>query len=301
MTTKPFKEYSEQCELLSSRGMIIQNSDYVEKKLSQIGYYRLSGFWHTARKPINETQLSDQFLPNTKFEQIHSLYLFDKKLRILLLDIIERLEVNVRTVLAHEMGRFSPLAYKDDFYINPHFSQHYSSWKDKLEAQISRSRDDFVLWHKDQNKPLPFWVVVETWDFGMLSKYYSMLKKRYQNQIARRFNVDNTATLISWLNEINIIRNQAAHHSRIWNRKGNPIKTLNNTYFIGLSMDENSQRRLFGRIAVMWYLVSQTSTNYKWLERVNKVLDDFPDVPNAKIKALGLMHYKCLPLDLMRL
>lgn len=299
METKPFKEYDEQRKLLENRGMCIDDIHYAEKKLSQIGYYRLSGFWHTARTPIDEKTLSDQFLPNTHFKNIHQLYIFDKRLRILLLDIIERLEINIRTVLAHEMGRFNPLAYLDEFYINPRFTEHYSKWKEKLEQQINKSRDDFVLWHKQKEASLPFWAVVEIWDFGMLSKYYSMLKKRYQNIIANRFNVDNTATLISWLNEINIIRNQSAHHSRVWNRKGNPIKILHNDYFNSLNLDQTAKERLFGRIAVMWYLISQTSNNYKWLLQCNHLIDKFPDVPNAKLKSMGLMSHLSLPIHLM--
>nr|WP_275895939.1 Abi family protein [Pasteurella multocida] len=43
------------------------------------------------------------FLPNTSFNVVYKLYLFDKKLRLLLLDIIERLEVNIRSVMAHEL------------------------------------------------------------------------------------------------------------------------------------------------------------------------------------------------------
>ncbi|OOF39081.1 hypothetical protein BKK49_08645 [Rodentibacter rarus] len=126
-----------------------------------------------------------------------------------------------------------------------------------------------------------------------------MLKKRYQNIIANRFNVDNTATLISWLNEINIIRNQSAHHSRVWNRKGNPIKILHNDYFNSLNLDQTAKERLFGRIAVMWYLISQTSNNYKWLLQCNHLIDKFPDVPNAKLKSMGLMSHLSLPIHLM--
>lgn len=44
MKIKPHKEYPELVQQLSDRGMIINNPTYAEKKLSQVGYYRLSGF-----------------------------------------------------------------------------------------------------------------------------------------------------------------------------------------------------------------------------------------------------------------
>ncbi|MEE3607692.1 Abi family protein [Avibacterium paragallinarum] len=290
MQIKPFKEYCELIELLQARGMKIRETSYAKKKLAQVGYYRLSGFWHISRTANQDNSLSDQFLPNTNFDEIYRLYIFDKKLRLLLLDIIERLEVHVRSVIAHELGRFDPLAYLKDDFINPQYNDRYQIWKDKLISQIDKSRDDFVLWHKEQSRDLPFWAVVEVWDFGTLSKYYSMLKKRFQNKIAVRFNANNTATFISWLNEINIIRNQAAHHSRIWNKKGNPIKILDNSYFNELNLDHHSKRRLFSRIVVMWYLISQTSKNYKWLDHLSSlILENFPSVPNAKLTSMGII------------
>lgn len=292
MQTKPFKEYGELLELLKQRNMQVQDDVYALRKLAQVGYYRMSGFWHISRSPCqhNPELLSDIFLPETDFNQVYRLYIFDKKLRLLLLDIIERLEIHFRTVVAHELSRLHPLAYLDPFYINPQYHSHYQKWLQKQQEKIEQSRDDFVVWHRQKQESLPFWAAVETWDFGMLSKYYSMLKKRYQNQIATRFGVDNTATLVSWLNEINILRNQAAHHTRVWNRKGNPIKLLENTYFAKLPFNPDNRQRLFARIAVLWYLVRQSSQHYDWLSKVYALIEnEFPTLPNAKYKSMGFM------------
>lgn len=293
MQIKPFKEYNELLALLKQRQMQIPDEKYALKKLAQVGYYRLSGFWHIARQADSNPPYSllEIFIPYTNFNQIYRLYIFDKKLRLLLLDIIERLEVHLRTVISHELSRHNPLAYQDSFYINPKYSQHYQQWLKRLEEKLTKSRDDFVLWHKQEKKLLPFWAVVETWDFGMLSKYYSMLNKRHQNQIAKRFNVDNTSVFINWLNEINILRNQSAHHSRVWNRKNNPIKLLDNRYFSSLALNEENRKRIFSRIAVLWYLIKQSSENYHWLEKIYQLIEnDFPNVPNAKLSSMGYIN-----------
>ncbi|EPE63902.1 abortive infection bacteriophage resistance-like protein, partial [Pasteurella multocida 93002] len=82
-----------------TRKMVVEDISYAKRKLSQVGYYRLSGFWFTSRRTaivtengIRQSQFIDEFLPNTSFNEVYKLYLFDKKLRLLLLDIIERLE-----------------------------------------------------------------------------------------------------------------------------------------------------------------------------------------------------------------
>lgn len=306
MLTKPHKEYSELVELLISRGMVINDKNYAEKKLSQVGYYRLSGFWHISRQPNQDSTLSEFFLENVNFDEVYKLYIFDKKLRLLLLDIIERLEINIRNIIAHELGRDNPLAYEDHTLINQKFLKFqwkshyaYATWLDSTASKIKRCKDDSIEWHKKNDKALPFWVITETWDFGTLSKFYSLLNGQHQRKIAKKFNIDEN-TLKNWLNEINIVRNLSAHHSRVWNRSFTDIAIpeLNspklskfrkaNQYFLSLAIDSKAKTRIFGRIAVLWFLVSQTSVNYHWLDKLEELLNEFPTVPNAKIELMGL-------------
>lgn len=131
------------------------------------------------------------------------------------MDAIERVEISLRAVIAHQMGEINPLAYCDEFYIQPAKLSHFQIYQDKLTNKIQNSKDDFIIWHLQNNQPIPFWVIVEIWDFGMLSKYFSMLKQNYQRKIADRFGVDNVNVMTNWLNEINIIRNYCADHSRV--------------------------------------------------------------------------------------
>lgn len=306
MRTKPHKEYSELVELLISRGMVINDKIYAEKKLSQVGYYRLSGFWHISRQPNQDNTLSELFLSNVQFEEVYKLYVFDKKLRLLLLDIIERLEINIRNIIAHEIGRENPLAYEDYTLINQKFLKFqwkfhyaYANWLDATASKIKRSKDDSIEWHRKNDKALPFWVIIETWDFGTLSKFYSLLNGQQQRKVAKKFNIDEN-TLKNWLNEINIIRNLSAHHSRVWNRSFSDLAIPNledprlakfkkaNWYFSNLEIDGRARTRIFGRIAVLWFLVSQTSTNYRWLDKFLELLNEFPSVPNATIELMGV-------------
>ncbi|KGQ30733.1 Abi family protein [Gallibacterium anatis] len=310
MPTKPHKEYSELVELLIRRGMIIEDSSYVTRKLLQVGYYRLSGFWYISRKSNEDGTLSDQFLPNTNFNEIYRLYIFDKKLRLLLLDIIERLEVHIRSIIAHELGKIDPLAYQNPTLINQKFlhfqwrkskAYAYAKWLDSLANKIDRNKDDCIEWHRKEDKDLPFWVAIEAWDFGTLSKYYSLLNGKNQRKIAKKFNIDEN-TLKNWLNEINILRNLCAHHARVWNRAFTDISIpdfnseklskfkIANHYFSNLNLDNKAKSRIFGRIAALLYLISQTSKNYKWLDHFSSLItEDFPNVPNAKLTSMGIV------------
>ncbi|WP_283812140.1 Abi family protein [Pseudomonas corrugata] len=74
---------------------------------------------------------------------------------------------------------------------------------------------------------MPFWVIVEAWDFGIASKYYEILKDGHRNRICKRFGLTHAKILKEWLQEISIPRNRCAHHSRIWNQiSANPVPTV---------------------------------------------------------------------------
>lgn len=116
-TVKAFLEYPDLMQQLVDRGMNVTNRDRCERKLAQVGYYRLSGYWHSARtynrSPQRQIIYNNQFQSNTYFEAIFDFYLFDKALRQEFMSAIERIEIYFRTIIAHEMGRISPLAYEN--------------------------------------------------------------------------------------------------------------------------------------------------------------------------------------------
>ncbi len=85
--------------------MNITDRNHAIRKIAQVGYYRLSGFWYPCRIPRNTTDnisiRTDNFRPGVRFEAIYDLYLFDKRLRLQIIDALERIEVFVRSVIAH--------------------------------------------------------------------------------------------------------------------------------------------------------------------------------------------------------
>lgn len=80
---KPFLEYSDLVELLSARGMVIRDPLRAQRKLTQVGYYRLSGYWHPSLiyRVISPgiIEKKDEFQSGTSFDSIFEFYLFDKK------------------------------------------------------------------------------------------------------------------------------------------------------------------------------------------------------------------------------
>ncbi|BBG58347.1 Abi family protein [Providencia rustigianii] len=296
IAAKPHKEYAEQLDLLLERGMQIADRDRAIKKLTQVGYYRLSGFWYISRVIVTGddglSRRTDQFLAGTTFENAYDLYLFDKKLRLLMLDALERIEIHIRSVIAHEIGRLDPLAYRNSSFINPKFTSDTNSkfdqWLVALDGKIKASRDECICWHREQKKEIPFWVAVETWDFGQMSKYYTMLKGGLQQKITRRFDIDNTRLFANWLNGLNILRNRCAHHSRIWNRKYISLMMPKIDYFDSLISNNIQKERVYGLICIIWYLVKRIAPNSNWLRQVADLIDTKPNMPGCSFNHMGL-------------
>ncbi|KAI5912975.1 Abi family protein [Thauera sp. 2A1] len=313
---KPFKSYPDLVELLRLRGMSFDDAARAERKLAQVGYYRLSGFWYVCRAPgmgsgSAAVRRADRFLPGTEFDRVLSLYLMDKRLRLLMLDAIERIEVHVRSVIAHEVGYHDPLAYQCSDFINPSQTRTYSDrsgrqrnawieWTNRQTDQLNRSREDCIEWHRRSHKAIPFWVAVEAWDFGVVSKYYEMLKRRYQNRVAERLGVNNPAVLRAWLHEINILRNRCAHHCRIWNQStSNPLPVLDHAYFKGLGMETDAGSRLLGLIVVIWFLVRKIGPNSEWIHEVAEVVAAKPALPGCSFAAMGFANESGFPEALL--
>ncbi|KIE18641.1 hypothetical protein DS62_10765 [Smithella sp. SC_K08D17] len=90
--TKPSLTFEEQADLLIKRGLVVSDRKTLLIHLNNVNYYRLSAYWYTFR------QADDTLKPGTTFEMIWRRYTFDRQLRLLVMDAIERVEIAFRTL-----------------------------------------------------------------------------------------------------------------------------------------------------------------------------------------------------------
>ncbi len=299
---KPFFEYEALVDQLNARGMLIESKERAIRKITQVGYYRLSGYWHVAKRFEKQEYgpriYLNEFRYGTYFNAVYDLYLFDKRLRLELIDALERIEVYFRTIIAHELGRNDPLCYLDkkNFSKNsciqdekPRKAPSYSDWLERHERRIQESQEDSIVSHRETGKPIPIWVAAEVWDFGSLSKFYSMLSGNNQDLICRRIGIFERNVLDNWLINLNMLRNRCAHHSRVYNRP-NPRTLMipKKGYFNLLELDAHGREKIFGLIAVIWFLVRQIGKSSDWILRVANLIDQKPNVPGFTFKSMGI-------------
>ncbi len=211
---KPPLTYTKQIDLLASRGLIISNRIRAEHFLSQVNYYRFSAYC----LPFEIRR--HQFKQGVAFEQIQELYEFDRRLRFLIDEALEVIEISVRTAIAYYLAhKYGAFAHEDHATFFIRFD--HAAWISKVHEETSRSKETFIEHYNNKYHgfpKLPVWMAVEVMSFGALSQLYHNLLRGDQIALAKTIGF-HSAVLSSWLHTFTYVRNICAHHSRIWNRE----------------------------------------------------------------------------------
>lgn len=285
--------------------MIISDDALAEAYLNKIGYYRLSGYWYPYRQSQrNGTAVTvlDAFRAGTKFSEVVDLYVFDKKLRLLMMDVIERIEIALRVQITLQLGKYGPHAHREPSLLHPKFSVQidprtneipHQKWLRLHDDSFFKSKEEFVKHFKRKysGENPPIWIAAELWDFGAMSFLYSGMKKADQTAVANIFNVASFEVMESWLHYMNVARNICAHHGRFWN-KPNPVRPVWPTAadcpdlgHIGQNMQ--AKTRTYGIACSCAYLLRTINPNSEWKSRFKEVISEFPKSTLVNIDAAG--------------
>lgn len=204
--------------------MTVQDPAAAERYLAQIGYYRLSAYWF----PFKD-RATKRYQPITNFDHIIWLYEWDRKLRLLAMDAIERIEIELRTLSTQKLAdKYTPHGYYDPRSFMPDFGGHqHCKWLTKLVSEVERSSETFIVHHKKTYTNFPFvplWVARETMSFGCMSIMLNGMHRADLQDVANHYQIPADA-LGSWTHALNWLRNVCAHHSRLWNRDA-PVSPL---------------------------------------------------------------------------
>ncbi|MDR6966587.1 abortive infection bacteriophage resistance protein [Flavobacterium arsenatis] len=185
---KPPFSYLQQLEQLQERGLQIPNVAKATHLLESISYYRLSGYWY----PLLADKENHTFKESATFDTAFNLYCFDRELRVLIIQELEKIEVSIRAkmiyLLSHQNGAFW---YQDTNLFKNQIS--HSKTLVSLDNEYKRSDADFIVAFRDKySNPLPpSWMLLELTSFGTLSSLFSNLKPtRTKRNIANYFGLD---------------------------------------------------------------------------------------------------------------
>ncbi|TAE78283.1 MAG: Abi family protein [Verrucomicrobia bacterium] len=279
--------FEEQADRLLGRGLVA-NRDELITRLAAVNYYRLSGYLYPFRRP------DDSYVPGTTLDLVWRRYVFDRRLRVLILDAVERIEVAVRTKLIYHLSHHRPTGAAEaagafgylDHRFFPGFktASEFLKWRSKLAMETDRAKSEKFVQHfrtkyGAEHPELPGWMVAELMSFGAMLTMAKNVVPEVQNAVADDygFSVDH---FMSWLQALMVLRNACAHHDRIWNRgSGKAGKTQKNKFPLWHQKPVIPNDRTGYLLTICHYWLGLISPTTRWRDRLFALFDEFPDVP----------------------
>lgn len=292
--------FETQADRLIGRGLQADRGELI-RRLKAVSYYRLSGYLY----PFRITGC-ENYQAGITLEMIWRRYNFDRRLRMLLLDAIERIEVAVRTRFvyrfAHKYGAFGHLEkanlpnlkmrkQRRGFWQNllrllrfkgwepcPH-----QQWLKKLKNEKNRSPEEFVKKFEgkygDSHEHLPLWMACELMTCETLMQFAYGMDEDIFKEVAKDFGFADEQ-LRSWMKAIFTIRNACAHHSRLLNRvvgvkplipakKREPLWRQEPTF-------SNDRVGLLLTVSYVW--LSKISDTSGWKRRLFDLFNEYPEI-----------------------
>jgi len=261
----------EQVDLLVSRGLLISDRARAKRWLERTSYYRLSAYFLPIK--IRDT---DRYYSGATFEAVLDLYKFDARLRVLVLQGIERIEVAARASMVYEIAHtLGPFAYANPANFSPGFD--HAKLMDEITTERSRSREAFVehFGRKYYLEPhLPIWMVSELLSLGAVSMMYKGFPRHLQRKISDHFQIAE-GPFKSWLHTLNYIRNVCAHHNRLWNRQLAIAPAIPHEFPYSVP----SNNRVYAVVMLMQHVLEIIAPRCRWKDRVMCLILEHSNVP----------------------
>lgn len=260
--------------------MNVPDGARAKRYLTHIGYYRLSAYWLPFEQPAPEFKncRTHRFVAGVTFDDVLNWYIFDRELRLLCLEAIERIEVSIHSIwvnsFALEKGTH---AYLESQY----FSCPYAHAKQlaRVAGDLQKSEEVFVKHYrkKYQGSGLPpIWIMAETLTFGALSKWIELTSVNdVKKDIIRQLDLPTIDIAHGVFHNLSQLRNVCAHHSRLWNRrfvkKYPHIRKMPS--LVHPEAPEGNARFIYNHFVMLRHLMLVISPSTSWPKRLCNLLE----------------------------
>ena len=277
---KPYTNSHDLVTLLLSRGLTIANPIKAERYLEYIGYYRLSAYMYPLLRMPKELH---QYKQDASFDQVMTLYRFDKKLRLFIFNEIEKIEVAVRSAIVNIGSELTGNSFWMTDGANFTNQGKFVHTMSLIDAEINRSREDFIVHFKQAYSDTypPAWILAEVLPFGVMTNIYSNIKApRIKKSIAQKFGLQ-VAPFESWLTIVTLTRNSCCHHARVWNKQNTIRPMLPNRMNGAWLTLPTDPLRIYFNLCIIKYFLDVISPQNDMRDKLLKLLADFPSIDLA--------------------
>ena len=248
MRDKHFVNLNEQIEILKYKGLTFEDEEYAKNVLLRENYFFINGYRHLFLKNKNEKT----FINGTTFEELYSLFLFDRQFRNIIFKNLLIIENNVKSIISYQLSK--KYGYKESEYLrNKNFDNSPMKQKQindlikKMKRQIRvNGRQHSATSHYINNYGyIPLWVLVKVLSFGIVSEMYSILKLEDRLSISSIYGIDQEE-LINYLPILANYRNLCAHEDILFENRTQ--RTINDTiYHKLLNVEKLDDEYIYGK------------------------------------------------------
>ena len=258
---KEYKTFNQQLTILRNRGLTVPTDGSPKRFLEQENYYNvINGYkdLFLQKDASGKYVVPERYIPNTHFNELKALFLFDRELRILFLKYILIFENSFKTVISHEFSKKYP---KPNSYLE--IKNYVGDNPKKVLQQISIltktihdkvDKNGAIKHYIEEHGSVPLWVLVNYLTIGNLAYLYDILldsdknaiAKYYSDKYKKQYNERSMVRLSSEdlgsaLKIINLVRNKCAHDERLYNSNFGNVRVADIARYYGCSNYDNKR------------------------------------------------------------
>ena len=279
MRDKQFKNLDEQLEIFKYKGLVIEDEDFAKTVLLRENYFFLNGYRHLFMKSAN----NKRYIEGTTFEELYSLFLFDRQFRNIIFKNLLMIENNIKSIISYQLSK--KYGYKESDYLKvknfdgaPEKQRQINDLLKKMKRQIrvNGSQHSATSHYLSNYGYIPLWVLVKVLSFGIVSEMYSILKLEDRLAIAGIYGIDQE-TLTNYLPILANYRNLCAHEDILFENKTQ--RFIDDTkYHMLLNIEKIDDEYIYGKndLFALLIIIRQLLT----AEEVNNLVIEIERVLN---------------------
>lgn len=280
MNKKEFRTLDEQVNIMINKGLIIDDKDKAKDVLFRENYFFINGY-RTLFYTKDRT-----FIKGTTFDELYSLFLFDRNLRNIIFKYILVFENNIKSIISYQMSK--KYGYKEKEYLNiKNFNQDLKERrrvedvinKMKRQIRINGEKHTATFHYITKYHYIPLWILVKVLSFGLINELFGILKEEDQKEIADFYKI-NPEDLKVYLSLLSNYRNLCAHEDIVYEHKTQTY--INDTYYhekLNIPKDElgeytKGKNDLFALIIILKQVL-QADRFSEMMSEINRCFDIF--------------------------
>ncbi|MBR4830451.1 MAG: Abi family protein [Bacilli bacterium] len=279
MNKKEFRTLDEQIDILRNKGLTINDEEAAKDVLLRENYFFVNGY-----RNILYTK-DRKFIKGTTFEELYSVFLFDRTFRNILFKNLLIIENNIKSIISYQLSK--KYGYKESDYLKPsNFNQNFTDSRrvidviNKMKRQIRVNGDKHTATSHYISKYgyIPLWILVKVLSFGLINELYGILKEEDRKEIADIYGLD-PETLKTYLSLLANYRNLCAHEDIVYEHR-TQVSIPDTIYHERLGIEKYEGEYVKGKndlfaVVIMFKTLLTKSKFSDFMDEINRAIKVF--------------------------